>query len=165
MAATQQIQIDAINAAMEHLHFTKERADEVIQAVLGSDSMLLANKAGKRKTKRVQKEPGEKRKQTAGQMAYKSFLSENLAKLKTQIAAEQPELSKKEVQNEAMKQVGAEWKKLQAEKSSESASDTGSNEVSDAENEPSTPITSAPSSPTTPPPAPKKAKVVKKGGQ
>ena len=85
--------------------------------------------------------------------------------MKTQIAAEQPELSKKEVQNEAMKQVGAEWKKLQAEKSSESASDTGSNEVSDAENEPSTPITSAQSSPTTPPPAPKKAKVVKKGGQ
>ena len=165
MATTQQIQIDAINAAMEHLHFTKERADEVIQAVLGSDSMLLANKAGKRKTKECRRSRVRSASRQRGQMAYKSFLSENLAKLKTQIAAEQPELSKKEVQNEAMKQVGAEWKKLQAEKSSESASDTGSNEVSDAENEPSTPITSAQSSPTTPPPAPKKAKVVKKGGQ
>ena len=159
---TQQIQIDAINAAMEHLHFTQERANQVIEAVLGSDSIILANKAGKRKNKKVQKEPGEKRKQTAGQMAYKSFLSENLAKLKVQIAEEKPELSKKEVQNEAMKRVGTEWKKLQAEKSTESTSETSSNEASDNEDNVNTPSTSVPTSPTTPPQAPKKAKIIKK---
>ena len=159
---TQQIQIDAINAAMEHLHFTQERTNQVIEAVLGSDSIILANKAGKRKNKKVQKEPGEKRKQTAGQMAYKSFLSENLAKLKVQIAEENPELSKKEVQNEAMKRVGTEWKKLQAEKSTESTSETSSNEASDNEDNVNTPSTSVLSSPTTPPQAPKKAKIIKK---
>ena len=159
---TQQIQIDAINAAMEHLHFTQERTNQVIEAVLGSDSIILANKAGKRKNKKVHKEPGEKRKQTAGQMAYKSFLSENLAKLKVQIAEENPELSKKEVQNEAMKRVGTEWKKLQAEKSTESTSETSSNEASDNEDNVNTPSTSVLSSPTTPPQAPKKAKIIKK---
>ena len=159
---TQQIQIDAINAAMEHLHFTQERANQVIEAVLGSDSILLANKAGKRKSKKVQKEPSEKRKQTAGQMAYKSFLSENLAKLKTQIAEENPDLTKKEIQNEAMKRVGTEWKKLQAEKSTESTSEASSNEASDNEDNVNTPSTSVLSSPTTPPQAPKKAKIIKK---
>ena len=61
-----------------------------------------------------------------------------------------------------MQQIGTEWKKLQAEKSSAPITDTSSNEASDNEDVPHTPTTSAPSSTSTPPAAPKKAKVVKK---
>jgi hypothetical protein len=171
MATTQQIQINAITAAMEHLHFTSERAQEVIEAVLGSDAVLLAGKAGKGKTKRVQKAPGEKRKQTEGQIAYKAFLSENLSKLKAQIATAEPELSKKEVQNKAMKEVGTEWRKLQAEKSEQSNTSTPPSEhdssASNSDNDEPVPAhVPTPAAATTSSTQNKgKAKVVKKGNK
>jgi len=164
MSTTQEIQMNAITAAMEHLHFTSERAQEVIQAVLGSDTALLA---GKGKTKKVHKAPGEKRLQTEGQKAYKAFLSENLGKLKALIAQAEPTLAKKEVQNKAMKQVGVEWRKLQVAKGEQSGTSTPPSEhddatdVSDADEPvPQEEVGESVSLPPT-----KKAKVVRKAGK
>ncbi len=161
MSTTQEIQMNAITAAMEHLHFTSERAQEVIQAVLGSDTVLLA---GKGKTKKVQKAPGEKRPQTEGQKAYKAFLSENLNKLKALIAEAEPTLTKKEVQNKAMKQVGAEWRKLHSEKGEQSGTSTPPSEH-DSASDADEPVPQEEVVESVAPLPTKKAKVVKKAGK
>jgi len=113
------LQVKTAVEVLNQLGYSKDKINDVISCKFGEPGVGVLLKL----TEAPSKKPRKEVKSSEGQMAYRAYMKENLPKERERIITENPELTKGQVQREAMKAVGSSWTKMKGNRANETVSE------------------------------------------